>query len=1098
MPIALLSPQDPLNLTQPILPYTPITGAGNSLELTPNITSTVGLVEIRIGLLLPYSLPNNLTQQLAFSGTSAIRLAAAEINANRLIPGAYITLVLKDSFNGLDPENSGAAQAIFSTVSLLQTGGGVAGVIGDVSSALSLQSALLTSRLSIPQCSYSAGSTQLSSKDDYGFFFRTIPTELKFGSVMLDFVANRGWKNIAVFYTGDSLGSQMMDNIEYQASIRNVTIGYRKAFWETGSSDIAPALENLEDSGQRIIVVAAVGLPQLRLMNEAVKKGLVSKDYVWLAINQITEPLLGENTNLKPTDLNGLFMFDNLLKLQGYPPYEKFLDKWAALNPQEYPYAGQRDISSNEPQAYSCMMSMATGFARAVKGNWTALHLLAAGKLGDELRPIKMNANYTGPGGPMVFDGNGDVVHGQAVPIGTSYSGVFNLTSPPIYFDGTTTPPADTAPLQVLNPRYGSTIGIVIMSVAGLSILFSFLTMMIVIVYKNAPVIKASSPLFCCLELCGFILLYISTIMSLDIPTHFLCMARPLALNIGFLLVVSNIVAKNFRIYRIFHNIYVTKRVIKDSHLLRIVGTIMCGNLAPPMLTQIVTPDFTSYWTCDNVGGSSTPFFVVMFVYDAVLLLFATYLAYMNRNVAANYNECRQIAFVVYNILLSGCLVMPTVFLSRDQFLTKFFLSTIVILFGTTFSLMFLFLPKLWELFNHIEQSKQQRANASTEAAAAAGNGGKVVATTPADVSEESGGDEFAYSGSNSGWANNNSDFAVLGPSVGDPSDIVSSIVGSSLQSGRKSSVATLEEAKGETLKEAHMGYMGIKFQNRYFPFISNWCMRRVALFPTGRYFTCFELGKPETGRTFTYTSVGIHSCAPGSYILKVVGCGHYDFLIQVRDEERLVYWHSLFENQNQNMHNPFSSSNGVVSLVPTGYLSRTNISDMDTAIHPLAMTSGSGVKGSGSIPRDLNESDQTLNLPMDYLQVSGNGNGRSNHGFFDNNNQAQGPSSGLMRYDYERQGGRQGSSSGSMFSMSPTSIGSEIMGMRDAERRRTLVETPCQHGNGQDACMICHGQMVPPVPRLEERHEELRAQNSVVDLSRLGHREEMRRQQAR
>lgn len=64
-------------------------------------------------------------------------------------------------------------------------------------------------------------------------------------------------------------------------------------------------------------------------------KGLVNKDYVWLTINQITQPLLDSNSTLKPQDLNGLFMFDNLLKLQGYPPYEKFLDKWAALNPTQ-------------------------------------------------------------------------------------------------------------------------------------------------------------------------------------------------------------------------------------------------------------------------------------------------------------------------------------------------------------------------------------------------------------------------------------------------------------------------------------------------------------------------------------------------------------------------------------------------------------------------------------------------------------------------------------------------------------------------------------------------------------------------------------------
>ncbi|KAF9360020.1 Anamorsin [Mortierella sp. AD094] len=985
-PIALLLPQNQPNVTQRTFPNTPATGANNSIELTPNVTSTVGMVEIRIGVLLPYSLPNNLTQTLAFSGTSAIRLAAEEINANHLIPGAYITLVLKDSFNGNDPENSGAAQAIFSTVSLLQTGGGAAGVIGDVSSALSLQSALLTSRLAIPQCSYSAGSTQLSSKIDYQYFFRTIPTELMFGGVMLDFVASRGWKNIAVFYTGDSLGSQMMDNIEFQAAARGLTIGYRKAFWESGPSDVIPALDALQGSGQRIIVVAAIGDPQLRLMAEAVNRGLFSKDYVWLAINQITEPLLGENSNLKPTDLNGLFMFDNLLKLQGYPPYEKFLDKWAALNPVNYPYAGQRDISSNEPQAYSCMMSMAYGFAKATKGNVTALHLLAAGKLGDQLIPIKMNANYTGPGGPMVFDNNGDVVYGnfilynfqngQVVDIGTSYSGVFNLTSPPIYFDGTTNPPTDTVPLQVMNPKYSSAIGLVILCVAGSSIVFSLLTMLIVIVYRNAPVIKASSPLFCCLELCGFILLYISTIMSLDIPTSFLCMARPLTLNIGFLLVVSNIVAKNFRIYRIFHNIYVTKRVIKDSHLLRIVGTIMFGNLlimllwflkSPPMMQQITMPDFTSYWTCSSADATSTPYFTIMFAYGALLLLFATYLAYKNRNVAANYNECRQIAFVIYNILLSGCLIIPTLFLPQDQFLTKFFLSTVVILFGTTFSVMFLFLPKLWELFTQIEKTQQQqRANVVNVSTGT---------TAPGELSDESSSEGFAYSGSQA-WMNSNSNLAVLVPGAGNASLVASSIVASSFQSGRKGSVATLEEAKGETLKEAHMGYMGVKFQNRYFPFLSSWCMRRVALFPSGRYFTSFELGKPETGRTYTYVSVFIHSREPGSYILKVVGCSWYDILFQVRDEERLLYWYSLFDNHHQQTHNPFSS--GVVSLIPShGNISSTNLAEMNGLGHSTPATSTGGV-GASSDPSEFNESDQTLSVPMDYLHVSSYGSGRS------------------------------------------------------------------------------------------------------------------------
>lgn len=61
-----------------------------------------------------------------------------------------------------------------------------------------------------------------------------------------------------------------------------------------------------------------------------------------------------------------------------------------------------------------------------------------------------------------------------------------------MYFDGTYNTPADSAPLEVLNPKFGSSIGMVIISVAGLSVLFSLLTMLIVIVYRDAQVIKAS------------------------------------------------------------------------------------------------------------------------------------------------------------------------------------------------------------------------------------------------------------------------------------------------------------------------------------------------------------------------------------------------------------------------------------------------------------------------------------------------------------------------------------------------------------------------------------------------------------------------------
>lgn len=59
-------PQNQSNASTRVFPYTPPTGANFSLEITPNVTNRQGLLEIRVGLLLPYSLPNNITQVLSY------------------------------------------------------------------------------------------------------------------------------------------------------------------------------------------------------------------------------------------------------------------------------------------------------------------------------------------------------------------------------------------------------------------------------------------------------------------------------------------------------------------------------------------------------------------------------------------------------------------------------------------------------------------------------------------------------------------------------------------------------------------------------------------------------------------------------------------------------------------------------------------------------------------------------------------------------------------------------------------------------------------------------------------------------------------------
>lgn len=84
-------------------------------------------------------------------------MAVNEINARGMIPGAYITLIEKDSFPEQSADQSAVTDAVYASVTLLQQG--VIGVIGDVSSSWTSLSALMTSTLEIPQCSFTASAS---------------------------------------------------------------------------------------------------------------------------------------------------------------------------------------------------------------------------------------------------------------------------------------------------------------------------------------------------------------------------------------------------------------------------------------------------------------------------------------------------------------------------------------------------------------------------------------------------------------------------------------------------------------------------------------------------------------------------------------------------------------------------------------------------------------------------------------------------------------------------------------------------------------------------------------------------------------------------
>ncbi|KAI9289538.1 periplasmic binding protein-like I [Umbelopsis sp. AD052] len=347
------------------------------VSLTVNHTTevrpvdTAGKVELKIGVLLPFQqVDDEWTKTITISGMSAIRMAAAEINSQQLIPGAYITLVEKDSYPTNVSGQIAITEAVFSAVTLIQQG--VIGVIGDISSSWTSLSGLMTSTLQIPQCSFSAGATSLSDKSQYKYFFRTIPTDLVYVDVILSFVASQNWCRVGILFSDDAFGQQLSEHAIMKSRTSNVRVLTYQAFRTGGGhSNVMSVLQQFAETGARIVIVAADTPDQVSLLTVAANMGYVNDEFVWLTIGSVSDDLylatqrfnnliaLRQNGTISPapqnasaislaarltnnvtpidfnTTYNGMISFDIWLDLQGYPPYENFLDRWSRLDSTE-------------------------------------------------------------------------------------------------------------------------------------------------------------------------------------------------------------------------------------------------------------------------------------------------------------------------------------------------------------------------------------------------------------------------------------------------------------------------------------------------------------------------------------------------------------------------------------------------------------------------------------------------------------------------------------------------------------------------------------------------------------------------------------------
>ncbi|KAF9187542.1 hypothetical protein BGZ50_001889 [Haplosporangium sp. Z 11] len=568
-----------------------------------------------------------------------------------------MTLVLRDSQNPSLSTPTGGAAAVSGAGALINAK--VLGVMGDIGSELTRYEALITSSVSIPQCSFASVSTILSDEGTYPYFYRTIPTVIAYLEAILNVIKSSGWRRITVIYDLNYVGLAGQEYFMSRAEDEGI---YVLTHQSVTPFDIErdPTFKVLQDKlhsvESRIQILLVAGPLQESILREMKNAGFFGPEFAWIIVNYISQQLRQEPD---VHDYDGLIMVDNAWNLTGYEPYDTFERQWMQLNSTEYPGAGDPILNSNEAMAYSCVMMLAHAYGNYIRSKVQSEALLAPGDaLYEDIisgqHPGVVNVPeyyekvpYCSPSGSILLDTNGDrkdayynvlsLQNGTDIPIAISVGLKYIELRPPPFKDGYSLPP--------------------------------------------------------------------------DAPSW---AKKTLSLRPQGILLIS-LTIKNYRIYRIFNSITIANDKFQTRRLLRFVALAVLLSALPmlikisfdPTESQVLNVGALQWVRCDTrssylwwaLAASAVPIF---------LLLFGVFLAFKTRNVIFLWNEARQIALVLYNIFTFAILYIIAYLLPTNLFSASVYMIMAGGYFANTISLAVLFVPKFWRIQKSRKQSHQE------------------------------------------------------------------------------------------------------------------------------------------------------------------------------------------------------------------------------------------------------------------------------------------------------------------------------------------------------------------------------------------------------
>ncbi|XP_069370582.1 metabotropic glutamate receptor 1 isoform X1 [Paralichthys olivaceus] len=255
-------------------------------------------------------------------------------------------------------------------------------------------------------------------------------------------------------------------------------------------------------------------------------------------------------------------------------------------------------------------------------------------------------------------------------------------------------------PLRYLDWADVESIVAVVFSCVGI-LITSFVTF-VFIQYRDTPVVKSSSRELCYIILAGIFLGYICPFTLIARPTVASCYLQRLLVGLSSAMCYSALVTKTNRIARILAG---SKKKIctrKPRFMSAWAQVIIAFMLISVQLTLEITliileppepiKSYPSIREVYLICNTSNVGMVAPLGYNGLLIMSCTYYAFKTRNVPANFNEAKYIAFTMYTTCIIWLAFVPIYFGSNYKIITTSFSVSL----SVTVALGCMFTPKMY------------------------------------------------------------------------------------------------------------------------------------------------------------------------------------------------------------------------------------------------------------------------------------------------------------------------------------------------------------------------------------------------------------------